>query len=91
MLYACDINTVATPCMIAVPSMLIVAPKGTVKDPIDDLTPSLFLTVSRVIGMVALLEEVLKAKTASDLTFIKNLTGFNLANSDKRLPYVTKA
>ena len=42
--------------------MLIVAPKGTVKDPIDDLTPSLFLTVSRVIGTVALMEEVLKAK-----------------------------
>tara|TARA_B100001564_G_scaffold244988_1_gene207733 strand:- start:51 stop:251 length:201 start_codon:yes stop_codon:yes gene_type:complete len=66
--------------------MLIVAPSGTVNDPIDDLTPSLFLTVSRVIGMVALLEEVLNAKTARDLTFIKNLKGLSLPKTDKRLP-----
>ena len=65
-------NTVAMPCIIAVPSIFIVAPKGTVKEPIVGLTPSLFLTVSRVTGMVALLEEVLKAKTANDLTFKKN-------------------
>ena len=71
--------------------MLIVAPRGTVKDPIDDLTPSLFLTVSKVTGIVALLDEVLKAKTARDLTFIKNVIGFSLVKRDKRLPYVTKA
>jgi hypothetical protein len=77
--------------MIAVPSILIVAPRGTVKEPIEDLTPRLFLTVSSVTGIVALLDEVLKAKTASDLTFIKNLIGLSLAKRVKRLPYVIKA
>ena len=71
---------------MAVPSILIVAPSGTVKDPIEELTPILFFTVSNVIGIVALLEEVLKAKTASDLTFMKNFTGFNRAKSVNRLP-----
>ena len=65
------------PCIIAVPSIFIVAPKGTVKEPTDELTPSLFLTVSSVIGIVALLDEVLKAKTAKDLTFMKNLKGLS--------------
>ena len=71
---------------MAVPSILIVAPSGTVKDPIEELTPILFFTVSYVIGIVALLEEVIKAKTASDLTFMKNLRGFNRANRVNRLP-----
>jgi hypothetical protein len=46
----------------------------------------LFFTVSKVIGIVALLEEVLKAKTASDLTFMKNLIGFNRAKRVNRPP-----
>ena len=74
------------PCMIAVPSILIVAQSGTVKDPIEEFTPILFFTVSKVIGIVALLEEVLNAKTASDLTFMKNLIGFNRAKRVNKLP-----
>ena len=69
----------------------MVAPSGTVNEPIEDLTPNLFLTVSKVIGIVALLEDVLKANTARDLTFIKNLIGLMRAKTDKRLPYVMKA
>ena len=60
-------KAVATPCMIAVPSMLIVAPSGTVKDATVFETPSLSTRVSSVTGMVALLLEVLKANTGTAL------------------------
>ena len=59
--YAWAMKPVATPCMIAVPSMLMVAPSGIVKDAMELSTPSLCSTVSRVTGSVALLLAVLKA------------------------------
>ena len=54
-------KTVATPCMIAVPSMLIVAPRGTVNDPIESSTPRRSSTVRSVTGRVAPLLAVPKA------------------------------
>ncbi len=54
-------NTVATPCMIAVPSMLIVAPSGTVNEAMELFTPSFCSTVFRVTGIVALLLAVQNA------------------------------
>ena len=48
-------NTVATPCMIAVPSMLMVAPKGMVNDATELPTPRRVSTAVSVMGMVAAL------------------------------------
>ena len=42
------------------------APRGTVKDPIEGFTPNLVVTVLKVTGIVALLDEVLKANTDKD-------------------------
>ena len=56
---------VAIPCIIAVPSMFIVAPSGTVKDEIFFLTLKLFSRLFNVIGMVALLLEVEKANNSA--------------------------
>ena len=46
-------NTVATPCIMAVPSMLMVAPIGTVNEATLFFTPILYSTVRSVTGMVA--------------------------------------
>ena len=52
---------VAIPCIIAVPSMFIVAPSGIVKDDILDLTLKFLFKFCRVTGIVALLLDVEKA------------------------------
>ena len=64
--YAWAMKTVATPCMIAVPSMLIVAPSGIVNEAMELWTPSLSFVVSRVTGSVALLDAVLNAKSSGE-------------------------
>ena len=56
--------------------MLIVAPKGTVNDAIEFLTPIFLVVVSSVIGKVALLLEVEKAKMAVSRIFFKKINGF---------------
>ena len=68
-------NTVATPCMIAVPSMLMVAPSGTVNEATAFFTPMRCSTVSSVTGMVALLLAVEKAKTSAARILRKNISG----------------
>ena len=73
-------NTVATPCMIAVPSIFMVVPKGIQKELTDLLTPSFSSTVFKVIGMVVLLEDVLKAKIIASLIFEKKIKGLIFAN-----------
>ena len=73
-------NTVATPCMIAVPSMFMVVPKGIQKELTDLSTPSFSSTVFKVTGMVALLEDVLKAKMIASLIFEKKTKGLIFAN-----------
>ena len=57
---------VANPCIIAVPSILIVAPTGTTKDETSFFTPSSSVTVFNVIGIVAALEDV---ENANKITF----------------------
>ena len=54
------INIVAKPCMIAVPSILIVAPTGTTKDETSFFTPKSSVTVFNVTGIVAADEDVEK-------------------------------
>ena len=62
--------------MMAVPSMLMVEPKGTVKEATLDLTPNFLVAVSIVTGKVALLLDVLKAKSAASRIFTSNISGF---------------
>ena len=73
-------NTVATPCMIAVPSIFMVVPKGMQKELTDLFTPSFSSTVFKVMGMVALLEDVLNANSKTSLSFLKKMNGFSLKN-----------
>ena len=60
---------------MAVPSILMVAPNGTVNEAIEFLTPIFFVVVSRVIGNVALLLEVENAKMAVSRIFFKKING----------------
>ena len=69
----------ARPCIIAVPSIFIVAPTGTTKDETSFLTPRSSVTVFRVTGIVAALEEVEKANKATFLIFRKKTNGLRLA------------
>ena len=64
------INIVANPCIIAVPSILMVAPTGITNDETSFLTPRSSETVLRVTGIVAALEDVEKAKSATFLIFL---------------------
>ena len=72
---------VAKPCMIAVPSILIVAPTGTTKDETSFFTPKSSVTVFNVTGIVAADEDVEKANRATFLIFLKNISGFKFAKS----------
>ena len=62
-------KTVATPCIIAVPSILMVAPNGTEKEAMLLSTPNFFSTVRKVTGNVAPLDEVLNAKSIGSRIF----------------------
>ena len=59
-----------------VPSMLMVAPRGIVKDEICLETPIFLYRVSIDRGIVALLVEVEKAKVITGKNFLMNLKGF---------------
>ena len=63
--------------MMDVPSMLMVAPRGIVKDEICLETPIFLYRVSIDRGIVALLVEVEKAKVITGKNFLMNLKGFN--------------
>ena len=69
-------KTTAAPCMMAVPSMLMVAPSGMVNDATRLSTPIFFSSVSMLSGMVALLELVENANA---------MTGQNLRRKWKGL------
>ena len=77
---ACAANTTATPCMIAVPSILIVAPSGMVKDEIFLETPIFFASVSIDNGIVALDVAVENANAITGKKFLMNLNGFSPVN-----------
>lgn len=74
-------KSVATTCMIAVPSMLIVIPSGSTKDAIWWSTPSSFVVVSMLRGKVAALEDVENPKSITFTIFLINVIGFNFANT----------
>tara|TARA_Y100000739_G_C20296962_1_gene323650 strand:- start:58 stop:276 length:219 start_codon:yes stop_codon:yes gene_type:complete len=67
--------------MIAVPSILIVAPTGTTNEETSFLTPRSSVTVLRVTGIVAALDEVEKANKATFLIFLKKVIGFRFAKN----------
>ena len=67
--------------MIAVPSMLIVAPSGIVNDATELLAPNFLVAVSSVIGMVALELDVLKANKHVCFIFAKKVVGFKPVKS----------
>ena len=63
--------------MMDVPSILIVAPNGIVKDEIFLETPTFSAKVSIFIGIVALDVDVEKAKAITGKKFLIKITGFN--------------
>ena len=73
-------KTVATPSMIAVPSMLIVAPSGTENEATESPTPSRFLTVASVSGRVAPLDAVLNANINTARILVRKPIGLSRAN-----------
>ena len=62
---------------MAVPSMLIVAPRGMVKEEMRRDTPIFLCRVSMDMGMVALEVAVENAKPITGRNFFRNLTGLS--------------
>ena len=69
----------ATPCIIAVPSIFIVAPNGMVNEDTSLETP-ISVNFSKLIGIVAVEVEG-NAKIITGKNFLKNVIGFNLVNA----------
>ena len=67
--------------MMAVPSMLIVAPSGIVKAAVDLSMPRRSSAVRSEIGIVALDDAVLNAKICTARNFLRKISGFNPLNS----------
>ena len=74
-------KTVATTCMMAVPSMLMVMPRGRTKEAMDSSTPKSSVLTLMFRGRVAALEEVEKPKTATLAIFLMKVMGFCFAPS----------
>ena len=83
-------NTTATPCIIAVPSMLIVAPSGTVKDDMFSETPNFSSNVSMDKGIEALDDAVENAKLITGANLLKNFIGLSFVKPLSISIYVTK-
>ena len=81
--YACAANITAQPCIIAVPSMLIVAPNGMVNEEISRETPS-SESFSMFNGIVAFDVEDENAKNITETNFLKNFIGLNLVKMTSR-------
>ena len=71
--------------MMDVPSMLMVAPRGIVKEDICLDTPIFLLSVSMDIGIVALDVAVENANPITGRNFLINLNGFSLVKTNKRI------
>ena len=71
--------------MMDVPSMLMVAPRGMVKEDICLETPIFLLRVSMDIGMVAFDVAVENANPITGRNFLMNLNGFSLVNTNSRI------
>lgn len=88
--YAWAANMTAQPCMMAVPSMLIVAPSGTVNEEISSDTP-ISESFDMVSGIVAFDDEDENAKNCTEVNFLKKLRGFNLVNATSSDGYTRNA
>ena len=77
----CAIKIVATPCIIAVPSMLIVAPSGCTNELIERGTPSFFCAISIATGSVALLLDVLNDTAIAGEYVLITCTGLRFAKN----------
>ena len=75
--YTLAMKTVAMPCMMAVPSMLMVAPSGTVKDAMEFGTLNRLVNALSVTGIVAAEEAVLKANVIGARMRARNLSAFS--------------
>lgn len=73
------VNMTAQPCIIEVPSMLIVAPNGIVNEDTSRETPSSD-NFSKFKGIVAFEVDDENAKNITETNFLKNIIGFNLVN-----------
>src|SRR3712207_4203504 len=69
-------NIVPTPCIIEVPSILTVAPNGIVKLAIPFDAPIFSSQVFKLIGIDALLLDVLNATNITGQNFFKKVIGF---------------
>ena len=87
---SCAVNTTATPCMMEVPSMLMVAPSGMVNDEMRRSTPIFFSSVSMFNGMVAFDVAVENANIITDTNFFRNFTGLMRANTVSSTMYTTR-
>ena len=76
------IKIVATTCINAVPSMLIVIPSGNMKDAISSDIPNSFSAVSIFIGRVAALEDVEKPNNATLAIFFAKIVGDSFVVTD---------
>ena len=72
-------KTVAITCMMAVPSMLMVMPRGRTKEAMESSTPMSSVQTLMLRGRVAALEEVEKPKTATFAILLINVNGFSFA------------
>ena len=75
--YTCAMKITATPCIIEVPSILIVAPSGIVKDEIFLETPIFLSSVSMESGMVALDVAVVNANIITGENLFKKRSGLS--------------
>ena len=71
--------------------MLTVAPKGIVNEAIELCAPTLVRATFRVIGIVALLDEVLKANNNAGRMFLNRVSGFKRVSRANILVYTTLA
>ncbi len=85
---ACAINTAATPWYNAVPSILIVAPKGKTNDDISSDTPKSFSQRFIVTGSVAPLELVENANNCTGAIDLKKCFKSILVNTFNIVIYV---
>jgi hypothetical protein len=69
----------------------MVAPTGMTNEPIFLFTPRSVVTVLRVTGIVAALDDVEKAKIAVSFIFLKKTMGLKLVNILRKIEYVTIA
>ena len=73
--------------MMDVPSILMVAPSGMVKDEMRRLTPIFSSSVSIFIGIVALEVAVENAKPITGANFLRKRSGLSLVSSASRIWY----